>query len=44
LDKVLAAYSPAALPVWGVGIQPSRPVEFGAGRLVPPPIMPGWDC
>lgn len=43
LDKMLAARSPAAPRVWGVGIGLPAPVEFGAGRPVSPPIMPGWD-
>jgi predicted NBD/HSP70 family sugar kinase len=30
-------------PVWGIGIGVPGPVEFGTGRVVAPPIMPGWD-
>jgi len=41
---MLAARHPGAPPVWGVGIGLPAPVEFGAGRPVSPPIMPGWDC
>jgi glucokinase-like ROK family protein len=34
-----------ALPgaLWGVGIAVPGPVEFGTGRPISPPIMPGWD-
>ncbi|BBH69761.1 sugar kinase [Actinoplanes sp. OR16] len=28
---------------WGIGIGMPGPVEFATGRLVAPPIMPGWD-
>lgn len=28
---------------WGFGIGVAGPVDFGSGRLVDPPIMPGWD-
>ncbi|MEU8664000.1 ROK family protein, partial [Actinoplanes philippinensis] len=28
---------------WGMGIGVPGPVEFATGRLVAPPIMPGWD-
>lgn len=28
---------------WAVGIGVPGPVEFATGRLVAPPIMPGWD-
>ncbi len=30
-------------PIWGVGIGVPGPVEFGTGRPISPPIMPGWD-
>jgi glucokinase-like ROK family protein len=29
-------------PLWGVGLGVPGPVEFGTGRVVAPPIMPGW--
>ena len=29
--------------LWGVGIAVPGPVEFGTGRPISPPIMPGWD-
>jgi glucokinase-like ROK family protein len=41
-DELLAAGEPIA-PVWGIGIGLPGPVEFGTGRPVAPPIMPGWD-
>jgi glucokinase-like ROK family protein len=28
--------------VWGIGVGVPGPVEFAAGRVVNPPIMPGW--
>lgn len=28
---------------WGIGIGVPGPVDFGSGRLVAPPTMPGWD-
>jgi predicted NBD/HSP70 family sugar kinase len=33
----------AASSVEGVGVGLPGPVEFAAGRVVSPPIMPGWD-
>src|SRR6476660_1723589 len=29
--------------LWGIGIGVTGPVEFGTGRPISPPIMPGWD-
>ena len=29
--------------VWGIGIGVPGPVEYGSGRPISPPIMPGWD-
>jgi glucokinase-like ROK family protein len=40
-DDVLAE-SDDRQPVWGVGVGVPGPVEFGSGRVVAPPIMPGW--
>jgi len=40
-DEVLAE-SDGPVPVWGVGVGVPGPVEFGSGRVVAPPIMPGW--
>jgi glucokinase-like ROK family protein len=28
--------------LWGIGLGVPGPVEFGTGRVVAPPIMPGW--
>lgn len=28
---------------WGIGVGLPGPVDFATGRLVAPPIMPGWD-
>lgn len=33
--------TPACL--WGAGVGVPGPVEFGAGQVVNPPFMPGWD-
>ncbi len=33
----------ATAPVRGIGIGVPGPVEFGTGRPIAPPIMPGWD-
>ncbi|HSL77823.1 MAG TPA: ROK family protein [Candidatus Limnocylindrales bacterium] len=50
LDRVDALFSlllGAAKDVpgrlWGIGIGVPGPVEFGSGRPISPPIMPGWD-
>ncbi len=29
--------------VWGIAVGVPGPVEFSSGRVVAPPIMPGWD-
>ncbi|GAA2866003.1 ROK family transcriptional regulator [Pseudonocardia halophobica] len=29
--------------LWGVGVGVPGPVDFTTGRIVAPPIMPGWD-
>jgi glucokinase-like ROK family protein len=42
-DALLAEAGRSSPPVWGVGIGVPGPVEFGTGRPVSPPIMPGWD-
>lgn len=39
-DKLVKKYPK---PIWGIGIGLPGPVEFAMGRLVSPPIMPGWD-
>lgn len=38
----LAAREDATRP-WGIGVGVPGPVDFSSGRLVSPPIMPGWD-
>ncbi len=50
LDRVDALFesllaTAQAIPgrLWGVGIGVPGPVEFGSGRPISPPIMPGWD-
>jgi len=41
-EEALAQAQPAGA-LWGIGIGVPGPVEFGAGRPISPPIMPGWD-
>ncbi|HSO29835.1 MAG TPA: ROK family protein [Candidatus Sulfomarinibacteraceae bacterium] len=50
LDRVDALFASLlattqAIPgrLWGIGIGVPGPVEFGTGRPISPPIMPGWD-
>ncbi len=49
LDAVIAdaqqllADDSSDAPVFGVGIGVPGPVEHSTGRLINPPIMPGWD-
>ena len=33
----------AGADVWGIAVGVPGPVEFRTGRVVAPPIMPGWD-
>ncbi|GAA0487147.1 ROK family protein [Microbacterium aurantiacum] len=33
----------AATRPWGIGVGVPGPVDFPEGRLIAPPIMPGWD-
>ena len=42
-DRLAAAPEVAARALWGIGVGLPGPVEFGTGRPVSPPIMPGWD-
>lgn len=42
-DELLTEGGHGQPPVWGVGIGLPGPVEFGSGRPIAPPIMPGWD-
>jgi len=39
-DRMLEALDDR--PLWGVGLGVPGRVEFGTGRVVAPPIMPGW--
>ncbi|MFI7067447.1 ROK family protein [Kribbella sp. NPDC050124] len=39
----LLAKAPGKRPLWGIGIGVPGPVDFRTGRVVAPPIMPGWD-
>ncbi|WP_327657383.1 ROK family protein [Streptomyces sp. NBC_00483] len=48
MERVQSAFSALALKTglgrpWAIGIGVPGPVEFATGRLVAPPIMPGWD-
>ena len=42
-DDLLAEAGQSVGDVLAVGIGVPGPVEFGAGRTVAPPIMPGWE-
>jgi len=42
-EALLASAGRATHDVAGVGIGLPGPVEFATGRLISPPIMPGWD-
>src|SRR5829696_700635 len=42
-DQLLATTRDIPGRLWGIGIGVPGPVEFGAGRPISPPIMPGWD-
>jgi predicted NBD/HSP70 family sugar kinase len=39
----LLAQAPAKRPLWGIGIGVPGPIDFRTGRVIAPPIMPGWD-
>ena len=41
-QRLLAKAGPVG-DVWGIAIGVPGPVEFRTGRVVAPPIMPGWD-
>lgn len=41
IDEIRGEY--ADVPVWGVAVGLPGPVDFGSGRPVAPPIMPGWN-
>jgi glucokinase-like ROK family protein len=42
-DRLLCERGDDGPPVWGIGVGVPGPVEFGSGRPIAPPIMPGWD-
>jgi glucokinase-like ROK family protein len=42
-ESLLATAQAIPGRLWGVGIGVPGPVEFGSGRPISPPIMPGWD-
>ncbi len=42
-DELTSATRDLPGRLWGIGIGVPGPVEFGSGRPVSPPIMPGWD-
>jgi len=43
LEKMLTANALSPETVMGIGIGVPGPVDFSAGTVVSPPIMPGWD-
>ncbi|MFZ3566604.1 ROK family protein [Streptomyces sp. BH097] len=48
MERVQSAFAALAAKTglgrpWAIGIGVPGPVEFATGRLVEPPIMPGWD-
>lgn len=43
LRELLASTGRADADVMGLGVAMPGPVEFGAGRAVSPPALPGWD-
>jgi glucokinase-like ROK family protein len=42
-DELLAAHQLTPENIRGIGIGVPGPVDFTRGRLISPPIMPGWD-
>jgi glucokinase-like ROK family protein len=44
LEKLLEANGLSPEKLSGIGIGVPGPVDFAAGTVVSPPIMPGWDC
>jgi glucokinase-like ROK family protein len=44
LEKMLRENGLSPEKLNGIGIGVPGPVDFSAGTLVSPPIMPGWDC
>lgn len=43
LEKTLQESGTSTDTLYGIGIGVPGPVDFSAGTLVSPPIMPGWD-
>jgi glucokinase-like ROK family protein len=43
LEKMLKESNLSSEKLYGIGIGVPGPVDFSAGTLVSPPIMPGWD-
>jgi glucokinase-like ROK family protein len=43
LEKMLKESKLSSEKLYGIGIGVPGPVDFSAGTLVSPPIMPGWD-
>lgn len=43
LEKMLKEKNLSPEKLYGIGIGVPGPVDFSAGTLVSPPIMPGWD-
>ncbi len=44
LEKKLKENSLSPEKLHGIGIGVPGPVDFSAGTVVSPPLMPGWDC
>lgn len=44
LEKKLKESSLSPEKIAGIGIGVPGPVDFSAGTVVSPPLMPGWDC
>jgi predicted NBD/HSP70 family sugar kinase len=44
LENLLKENSLSGEQMDGIGIGVPGPVDFAAGTVVSPPIMPGWDC
>ncbi len=44
LEKMLIENGLSPEKMNGIGIGVPGPVDFSAGTVVSPPIMPGWDC
>jgi glucokinase-like ROK family protein len=42
-EELQQEHGDAIGPLWGIGIGVPGPVEFTTGRVISPPIMPGWN-